>query len=122
MIIVVRIFFMTKIYCIEDINDLKYVGSTTRTIERRLIEHRQDKRNKPDKNISSYKLNLEYCIVYLLEECPKENKDEREQHWIDKLDCVNKNKVSGHNIFRRREYQREWHRRNRKRLRDLTAS
>jgi hypothetical protein len=113
---------MVKIYCVEDINDLKYVGSTKRNLRVRINEHRSEKKNKPNKNTSSYQLNLEYCIIYLLEECSEEDRNEREQYWIDNLDCVNKNRVSGVDQEKRSEYQRGWHRKNRKRLRDLTPT
>jgi len=78
---------MVTIYCIEDINDLKYVGSTTRPLNIRLTQHRSDKRRQ--KYYTSSKLNLEYCIIYSLEECDEENKKQREQYWIDEIDCVN---------------------------------
>jgi len=81
------------IYCIEDINDLKYVGSTKKKIlNERLWEHRADK--KRNKGVSSEKLNLYNCIIYELETCEKENKKERESYWINKIDCVNELKLN----------------------------
>mgnify|MGYP003660513792 FL=1 len=74
---------MVKIYCIEDINDLKYVGSTKLLLRQRLAGH------KYRKNCSSNKLNLYNCIIYVLEECSEENRKEREKYWIQKIDCVN---------------------------------
>ena len=47
---------MVVIYCIEDINDLKYVGSTKQTLEKRLSGHRADKYR--EKSYSSSKLNF----------------------------------------------------------------
>ena len=79
---------MIKIYCIEDINDLKYVGSTSdKYIARRLASHRCDKRR--DRPLTSRHLNLEYCIIYVLEECEDSERMEREKYWINKIDCVN---------------------------------
>ena len=77
-----------KIYCIEDINDLKYIGSTTQTIYQRLNNHIFKKIN--DNPITSKKLNLYNCIVYELETCDDCNRDERERYWILNTDCVNK--------------------------------
>ena len=81
---------MIKIYCLEDINDLKYVGSTKQTLEKRKSQH------TGKKDCSSHKLHLEYSIIYLLEECDDENRKEREAYWINKLDCVNENKLISH--------------------------
>ena len=78
---------MVKIYCIEDINDLKYVGRTKQTISVRLRQHRLDK--KLNRNTSSSILNLENCEVHILETCDPENQREREKYWIHKIDCVN---------------------------------
>ena len=79
---------MVKIYCIEDINDLKYVGSTNdKYIARRLANHRYDKRR--GRLLTSRHLNLEYCIIYILEECEESERIEREKYWINKIDCVN---------------------------------
>ena len=77
-----------SIYCIEDINDLKYVGSTTDSLSRRLTAHRQSKKTKTH-YCSSEKLNLEYCIIYELEKCDKKNRKQKEKYWINKIDCVN---------------------------------
>jgi len=82
-----------KIYCIEDINDLKYIGSTTQSLIQRLNNHRIKKRN--DNPITSKKLNLYNCIIYELENCEECNRDEREKYWIENTECVNKNKPGG---------------------------
>jgi len=98
---------MVKIYCIEDINDLRYVGSTNRKINTRLTEHRYKKRN--GYTISSHKLNLDNCIIYILEETDKEHRLEREKYWIEKIDCVNEIKYIGnknHNEIMKRHYHK----------------
>jgi hypothetical protein len=79
---------MEKIYLIEDINDLCYVGRTKADLLRiRLSGHRNDK-NKGH-YCSSSKLNLYNCNIILLEECSTEDARERERYWINKIDCVN---------------------------------
>jgi len=60
---------MVSIYCIEDINDNKYIGSTIQELSVRFNRHKQDKRH--NKYCSSSKLNLDYCIIYELESCKK---------------------------------------------------
>ena len=85
---------MVKIYCIEDINDLKYVGSTKQKLYNRLSSHRQRKKGNRN-NCSSKHLNLEYCVIYTLEECEASQSKERERYWINKLDCVNHYKLNG---------------------------
>jgi predicted GIY-YIG superfamily endonuclease len=75
------------IYCIEDINDKKYIGSTKRNLEIRLTEHRYKARNQL--GTSSQNLNLYNCIIYLLEECDDSEGLEREKYYIRNTDCVN---------------------------------
>ena len=89
---------MVTIYCIEDINDLRYVGSTTQKLKRRLTGHRCQK------TCSSSKLNLHNCIIFPLETCEESNRSEREKYWINKLDCVNTNKLN----FDKNEYNKKY--------------
>ena len=91
---------MIKIYCIEDINDLKYVGSTCQKLSARFSHH------KSKKNCSSTKMNLYNSIIYLLEECDEENRKERERYWINKLDTVNIKKLNAPDKYA--EYKKEW--------------
>jgi len=91
---------MVSIYCIEDINDLKYIGSTTQKLFRRLQTHKKDKRRGHP--CSSSKLHLEHSIMYELERCPENERKERERYWINNTDCVNTYKLN----FDRREYKR----------------
>ena len=79
---------MVIIYCIEDINDLKYVGKTTQELRERFNQHLSRKYNN-SANYSSRFLHLEHSIIYPLEECEKEVSKEKEQYWIDKLQSVN---------------------------------
>jgi predicted GIY-YIG superfamily endonuclease len=94
------------IYCIEDINDLKYIGSTSRDLNTRLTEHRYKKRN--NLSCSSKKLNLYNCIIYLLEECKDEERLEREKYYIENTECVNEIKYTGrnHNLNQRKYYHK----------------
>jgi len=92
-----------KIYCIEDINGKKYVGSTKQHyLCNRLSGHRQNKKNNK-KDISSYELDLDNCKIYLLEECDDEKRKERESYYINKIDCVNKYKLN----FNVKEYRKK---------------
>ena len=84
-------YIMVKIYCIEDINDLKYIGSTIMDLDKRLYCH------KTNKDCSSRKLNLYNCIIYQIEECEESVRKEREQYWMDKTDCVNLYKTTKFN-------------------------
>lgn len=58
---------MVSIYCIEDINDLKYIGSTNQKLNKRLSIHKNDK--KRNHYCSSSKLDLDNCKIYELETC-----------------------------------------------------
>ena len=78
---------MVTIYCIEDINNVKYVGSTTRELNTRLTEHRYDRKRNPF--LSSKDLNLDNCKIYELEKCEDKVSHDREKYWINKIDCVN---------------------------------
>jgi len=91
---------MIRIYCIEDINDLKYVGSTKNKLNDRLCQHRQDKIKEI--NITSSKLNLQYCIIYELERCDEKDRHIREKYWINQIDCVNKRKLNGIDINKKK--------------------
>tara|TARA_R110000824_G_scaffold44205_1_gene128709 strand:- start:4009 stop:4377 length:369 start_codon:yes stop_codon:yes gene_type:complete len=84
---------MITIYCIEDINDLRYVGQTRNKLSIRLSKHRSVKYNA--KNCSSKKLHLEHCIIYPLEVCADFISIQRERYWINKLNSVNDKKLNG---------------------------
>ena len=77
-----------KIYCIEDINGLKYIGSTKKKyLSQRLAQHKWDKKNRG--NYRSRLLDLDNCKIYLLEDCDDDIRNEREQYWIDNDVSVN---------------------------------
>ena len=93
---------MVSIYLIEDINDMKYVGSTITKLNRRLSHHRYSKRSGRN-DCSSTKLNLYNCIIIELEHCDLEQRKEREKYWINEIDCVNEIKFD----FDKKEYEKE---------------
>jgi len=105
---------MVSIYLIEDINDMKYVGSTTQELAQRLRSHRSDQRlARPNKYYSSSKLNLYNCIIIELESCDLEDRMEREKYWINKLDTVNDRKLNGVDKDKKKEYNKEYKLKNR---------
>jgi len=76
-----------QIYCIEDCNGLRYVGSTIYPLNERLSKHRWDK--KTGRNCSSKKLDLDNCKIYQLESCDVSDRCEREKYLINNTECVN---------------------------------
>ena len=93
---------MVKIYCIQDCNGLKYIGSTKSSLKHRLGQH------KSDKKTTSRELDLQNCKIYTLEETDEENRKVREQYWIDNTECVNKCKVIGN----KKEYNKQLYQEN----------
>jgi hypothetical protein len=103
-----------KIYLIEDINDLRYVGSTKQDLNKRLSEHKSDKKSNRN-TCSSNQLNLYNCIITELECCDESSRREREQYWIDTIDCVNQyntvfdsKEYYEKNKEQKKEYSKEW--------------
>ena len=88
------------IYCIEDCNGLKYVGSTKRTLKHRLGQHKD--KNKTD--TTSRELDLENCKIYTLEITDEEHRKVKEQYWIDNTVCVNYQNT----VFDRKEYDKQY--------------
>ena len=80
---------MATIYCIEDINGLKYVGSTIQKLKRRFKNHKQQ-----SNRCMSRLLDIYNSKIYELEICELSEKKEREKYWINKIDCVNKKKLN----------------------------
>ena len=81
---------MYKIYKIEDINDLCYIGKTKDTLTRRFCNHVCEQRNYYGK-CSSSQLNLYNSIITEIEGgLTKAEARVRERYWIHNSDCVNK--------------------------------
>jgi len=80
---------MFKIYKIEDINDLIYIGKTKTELSQRFSNHKSEYRNHYGK-CSSHKLNLYNSICVILEDnLTEEEARERETYYIQNTDCVN---------------------------------
>jgi hypothetical protein len=95
---------MVTIYCIEDCNSLKYIGSTKNKITNRLTDHKRDKRNKV--YVTSSQLDLDNSKIYSLETCNESNRKARESYWINKIECVNQVKLNyDHNKARKIYYR-----------------
>ena len=109
---------IVRIYCIEDCNGLKYIGSTKRSLNKRLSGHRE-KRNR----CMSRELDLDNCKIYVLEECSEENRKVREQYWIDNTECVNyqntifdKKEHYENNKEHFQKYKHQWYEKNKDEL------
>jgi len=78
--------YIYKIY--NDINDKIYIGKTDYLIEKRFQEHIRDSRknqeNRPLYNAMN-KYGIEHFKIEQIEECDKQNVDERERYWIEFL-------------------------------------
>jgi hypothetical protein len=82
-----------KIYKITAGN-LTYYGSTTVPLSRRLAKHRDEKKFKPNSNVSSFPLlDMPDCKIILVEDYPCERREQllaREAFYIESNECVNK--------------------------------
>lgn len=69
--------------------EIKYIGQTIKSINRRLTEHKCDKRHNPYKINWINKLDklgiLDKLKIELLEECEKSLLNDREKFWIEKF-------------------------------------
>ena len=100
---------LVKIYLLEDINDLQYVGKTPRTMYQRLAEHRYDKQR--GRKCSSRKLNLHNVSWKILEEVSPSEVYERESYWINFYNSVNDKRNQPPEV--RKAYKREYMRQRR---------
>ncbi len=98
-----------KIYCIIDINGLKYVGSTNRLLKYRLTQHKYHKKHN-EKCVSKL-LDLDNCEIILLCECVECDRNKIEQYFIDNIKCVNKNNA----LHNRKQYDKQYYENNKQR-------
>ncbi len=112
-----------KIYLLEDINDNRYIGSTSEVkLENRLATHKRDQKEVEfgvrKGACSSMKLDLHYTTIILLEEVEnkKEIRSQREKHYINNVypECVNKVRFS----FDRNENSRKYYSNNKEKVKE----
>ena len=82
---------MITIYVItNDVNDLKYVGQTSLSIEKRFKQHIRDSHNPRYSKRPMYqdfnKYGSEKFHITALEQCEKTEALDKEKYWIEKLD------------------------------------
>ena len=101
---------MEQIYLIEDINGLKYVGRTKKTLNQRLSDHKYDKKRK---NCSSAKLDLDKCTITCIDiaDSPEEA-HELEWFYINSIDCVNHRKYN----FDKKESEKKKYQKNKDKI------
>jgi len=118
-----------KVYKIigTDPNDKCYVGSTTKQyLSQRMTKHMSDyklwKGGKLANKTYSFEIFDKYgadnCSIILLEKCNVTSKDElraREQHYIDNLECINRN-CAFLDTERKAKYHKEYNDRNKESL------
>ena len=82
-----------KIYkIISDKTDMIYIGSTIRTLNKRLRDHKSHNNTKPTRSKQIFDIDPNPKIV-LLENYPCKNKKEleiRERYYIENNNCINK--------------------------------
>jgi len=103
----------SKIYKITcNVTGLCYIGSTTQELEDRMKRHKNIKGN----NYKSLEIIKNNDYIYeVIENYPCENKIElrqREQFYIDSIECVNKHNAYGLDIENYKEYQKKYAKKN----------
>jgi adenylate kinase family enzyme len=96
-----------QVYLIEDINDLRYYGMSSSTLQKRLMIHQSEYRNIYGK-CSSCRLNLYNSIITCLDNnLTKKEAIELEKYYIKNNDCVNKIKYKNEDERKKalQEYQ-----------------
>ena len=72
---------------INDVDDKIYVGSTTKSLNKRIAGHRATAKTDTDRLVYKHLNAIGWVNVHieLLEECPLDVRTQREQHYIDEL-------------------------------------
>lgn len=82
-----------KVYkIINDVNGMTYYGSTCQPLSVRMGKHRWSYNNHVNKTYLQFG-NIEDCKIFLIEDCPCENKEQliqRERFYVENNPCVNK--------------------------------
>ena len=106
-----------KIYCIIDINDLKYVGKTElKYLSERLGKHRYDKKN--NNSCSSKLLDLDNCEMILLCECEEYEASYMEQYFKDNIKCVNIRNPNTNKVEYMKKYNEEYRQLNKRKYKE----
>ena len=104
---------MERIYLIEDINELKYVGRSKKKLKYRLSEHKSDK--KRNRGCSSEKLDLDNCTITCLDIADSaEEAMELEWFYINSIDCVNQIKFN----YDQKEYDKKYRKKNKDKIKE----
>ena len=102
------------IYLLEDINDIRYVGSTSeKDYRNRLSTHKRDKKEDllkiRKRNCSSMKLDLEHTIIIplMVVKNDKETRSKWEAHYINNVypECVNSCRYLGDKGRKKKYYE-----------------
>ena len=82
---------MGIIYCITNtLNGKKYIGQTTKTLEKRWISHKSESKKHENKFYRAIrKYGFEYWTKEIIEEIENDLLNEREQYWISHFDTMN---------------------------------
>lgn len=109
-----------KIYLIDnDMNDMKYIGSTTTTLKKRFSKHCTGKA-KGDLQRAIIAHGREHFTISLIENYPCESKKQlvkREQYYIDTLDTIS----NGYNKNKAATTKEEYYKDNREHIQEKSA-
>ena len=100
---------MARVYRIVGDNGV-YIGSTNKTLNRRLSVHKNESNTCVSKQLINPKIEL-------IEECTEEDRYIREQYWIDNTECVNHNKA--HTGLPKSEYDKQYRQNNKEAVNEI---
>ena len=110
---------------VDNTNDKIYIGSTCKTLEKRLSEHKSDYKRFLKgifNNVTSFDIlkNNDYKIE-LIENCNIKTKQEllaRERYFIQNYDCLNKNIPGNFDDKGTQQYQKDYYEANENKLKE----